>query len=196
MNNKIIGVCSFLAGAAIGAVVTWKLVKTKYEKISQEEIEDVKEAFSKKKTLTADSKDDQTEKTVVVGEKKNYEEVITAMKYNTSGCDNKTATSNNGIQIIDPCSVGEIDDYRVCTLTYYADGVLADEVDDVVENVDDWVGSDSLKRFGEYEDDAVHVRNDRLKVDFEILLDNRKFSDVVPNKSRFVKEDNEDEDKE
>ena len=65
------------------------------------------------------------------------------------------------------------------SLTYYADGVLADENDEVIEDVEDAVGIDSLNRFGEYEDDSVFVRNDARKCDYEILLDQRTYSEVV-----------------
>ena len=37
----------FAAGAAIGSAVTWKLIKTKYEQIANEEIESVKEFFGR-----------------------------------------------------------------------------------------------------------------------------------------------------
>ena len=33
----------FLAGGAIGSVITWKLVKTKYETIANEEIDSMRE---------------------------------------------------------------------------------------------------------------------------------------------------------
>ena len=46
MNCKFINVLMFAAGAAIGSAVTWKVVKTKYERIAQEEIESVKEAYA------------------------------------------------------------------------------------------------------------------------------------------------------
>jgi hypothetical protein len=45
MNNKVIGIIAFAAGAAVGSVATWKLVKTKYEKIAQEEIESIREVY-------------------------------------------------------------------------------------------------------------------------------------------------------
>ena len=45
--------------------------------------------------------------------------------------------------------------------------------------MDEIVGKESLNHFGEYEDDSVFVRNDRLKRDYEILLDQRNYSDVV-----------------
>ena len=41
---------------------------------------------------------------------------------------------------------------------------------------DDVVGMESLTHFGEYEDDSVFVRNDRLKCDYEILMDERTYS--------------------
>ena len=80
--------------------------------------------------------------------------------------------------VISPDEFGEFAGYDTVSLTYYADRVLADDNDDVIEEVDDVVGTESLSHFGEYEDDSVFVRNDRLKCDYEILLDQRKFSDV------------------
>ena len=45
MNNTFKNVLIFAAGAFIGSAVTWKLVKTKYEKIAQEEIDSVKDFY-------------------------------------------------------------------------------------------------------------------------------------------------------
>lgn len=80
--------------------------------------------------------------------------------------------------VISPDQFGELDDYETCSLTYYADGVLTDDTNTVIDNVDEVVGTDSLTHFGEYEDDSVFVRNDRHECDYEILLDNRRFSDI------------------
>ena len=46
MNCKFTNVLLFAAGAAIGSAVTWKVVKTKYDRLIQEEIDSVKEAFA------------------------------------------------------------------------------------------------------------------------------------------------------
>jgi hypothetical protein len=80
--------------------------------------------------------------------------------------------------VITPEAFMEHEDYDHVTLTYYADGVLADENDEIIDNVDDVVGLESLKHFGEYEDDSVYVRNDGRKIDYEILLDNREYSEI------------------
>ena len=46
--NKAGGLFIFVAGAAFGSFVTWKLLRDKYEQIAQDEIDSVKEVFSKK----------------------------------------------------------------------------------------------------------------------------------------------------
>ena len=53
------------------------------------------------------------------------------------------------------------------------------ECDDVIYNVDNVIGEDSLNHFGEYEEDSVFVRNDSMATDYEILRDLRAYSDVV-----------------
>lgn len=45
------------------------------------------------------------------------------------------------------------------------------------------IGFESLGHFGEYEDDSVFVRNDRLKTDYEILLDEENYSDSYARNS-------------
>ena len=80
--------------------------------------------------------------------------------------------------VISPYDFGELDGYSQVELTYYADGTLEDEDYNIVTDVDELIGSDSLLTFGEYEDDAVFVRNDRLRADFQILKDYRTYEDA------------------
>ena len=51
MNNKVIGAIGFVAGAAIGSLVTWKIVETKYKRIAEEEIASVNALYSGKKKV-------------------------------------------------------------------------------------------------------------------------------------------------
>ena len=82
--------------------------------------------------------------------------------------------------VISPEEYGEIDDYNLYSYTYYADKVLADEYNEPIEDVDSIIGLESLKHFGEYGDDSVYVRNDELKADYEILLDDEKYEVLFP----------------
>ena len=46
MNSKRWVLLAFIAGAGIGSVCTWQLLKRKYEQIAQEEIDSVKAAYA------------------------------------------------------------------------------------------------------------------------------------------------------
>ena len=75
MNKTILSnVGMFVAGVAIGSLATWKLVKTKYEQIAQEEIDSVKEAFSKRGDKPSDKEDEGIEE--ADSEKKSFDRVI------------------------------------------------------------------------------------------------------------------------
>jgi hypothetical protein len=74
------------------------------------------------------------------------------------------------------------DDFPQNTLTYYAgDDILADDRDEVVDNVEDLVGTDNLVRFGHGSNDpnVVYVRNEKNSVDFEIALSTGKYAEEV-----------------
>ena len=42
----------------------------------------------------------------------------------------------------------------------------------------DLLGKDFAEHFGDYETDAVHIRNENLKVDYEICMDERSYHDI------------------
>lgn len=184
MNNFFI----FALGAAAGSIVTWKLLKTKYEKIAQDEIESMKDYISRKeqKLSNKDNVSSETQKNVEPEETTEIDEVeelVTELGYknyaDVSNSRKKEGVSVNKPYVITPEEFSDQADYAVVSLTYYADGTLADDWDNPIEDVESMVGKESLSHFGEYEDDSVYVRNDEIKTDFEILLDTRKYSDVV-----------------
>ena len=190
--SKLATVLSFVAGAAIGSVATWYVVKTKYEQIAEEEIAAVKERFTIPKDLPAEDKtEDEKEEPVLnrVQAKPSLMDYANAIRDQRYAEDPKTEVEeespldrNPVPYVVSPEEFGEIDDYETISLTYYADQVLTDDDDNVIHDVEDCVGFDSLSHFGEYEDDAVYVRNERLKTDFEILLDQRTYAEVLEKK--------------
>lgn len=173
----------FVAGLAIGSIATWKFVETKYKKIAQEEIDSVKDIFSKNNKQYNEI----TIKEPV--EQKNpffidYNDTIIQYGYKIDENKQKGGSEMGGTPyVIPPEEFNTKPDYEAVSLTYYADNVLTDEMDDIVEDVDDRIGEDSLTHFGEYEDDSVFVRNDLYKIDYEILLDERNYYDCHPDPS-------------
>lgn len=70
-------------------------------------------------------------------------------------------------------------DHEQTTLTYYeGDDVLAEQDDQVIENVDATVGDENLTRFGHGSKDnnVVYIRNERTGLDFEVLRSGGKYA--------------------
>lgn len=182
MSNKSLFSLAFIIGAATGSVATWYLLKDKYEALAQEVFlrreQELKDQ-SVKKTVAEGIKDTDKEKPDL----KEYAERLKKegyTRYSDFGSDEEEKpVSEAGPYVIPPEQFGDDEEYEQISLTYYADGVLADENDEVIEDVEDAVGIDSLNHFGEYEDDSVFVRNDARKCDYEILLDQRTYSEVA-----------------
>lgn len=174
----------FAAGAVVGVAATYNYFKTKYERIAQEEIDSVKRAFSAPQQSEVVEGDTESEDALdpTPEEIANYNSIISAQGYSESDIPvdsvRKEVKGVRAPYVIAPTDFDTEDDYEVCSLTYYADGVLADEQGNVIEDVEGMIGRDSLNTFGEYEDDAVHVRNEALRTDFEILRDLCEYSNV------------------
>lgn len=184
--SKLKGILAFAAGATIGSVVTWKLIKKKYELIAQEEIDSVIDEFTKRQNKSVklaekalDFVEEVKEEAKV--DKKDQENLVKELGYVSSSEDvKKQHVKHPKVYVIAPEISGDCD-YEIISLTYYKDGVLAYDDGEVIDNVDEIVG-DFSAHFGEYEDDSVWVRNITLETDYEILADYRKYSDVFPNK--------------
>lgn len=188
---------ALIAGAAIGSVGTWFVVKKKYERIAQEEIDSVKELYSQKpkyegpqdseeakeKAEMAREKPSVAEYARKISEKQGYTSYDGySKKEEESTVVPKPITPGERPYVIPPEEFGEFDDYSKISLIFYADQVLCDDADIPVDNVDEIVGFDSLNHFGEYEDDSVFVRNDARKCDYEILKSLRTYAEVLEEK--------------
>ena len=64
MSNKALFSLAFIIGTVTGSVVTWYLLKDKYEALAQEEIDSVKEVFLRREQ---ELKDQSVKKTVAEG---------------------------------------------------------------------------------------------------------------------------------
>lgn len=209
---------TFVIGVTVGSAVTLYYLKDKYAKIAQDEIDSVKEVFytNLRKTVkdeetkkssnenTLKKVDDETLKNVKETSYKDYSSYKEKTKdyiiVNEEDDDEyedqpdppvSPKMMGNGDEkpyIIREDEFDEFDDYSVISLYYYADKKLADDNDQLVEDVDDVVGFKSLEIFDEHDIDTLYVRNDRLKVDFEILRCLQNYSDIIESKP-YLRED-------
>lgn len=174
----------FLAGGAIGSVVTWKLVNTKYEQTIEnknEEIVFLRDRYSKNNNGVKgpdDGMENADELTVQeIRDKVQELGYINEQVMRDKEIEKEDEENMERPYVIAPEESWE-QDYPMITLTYYeGDGVLADDRNKIIENIDELVGEDFADHFGEYEDDTVYIRNDAMEVYYEILRDFGKYSE-------------------
>lgn len=190
MNNilNLSNVVAFVAGTAIGAVVTWKFVEAKYKKIAQEEIDSVKETFSNRAEFEPDCEEETPDTDDSHDERSEYVDILEKEGYVKYNKTEKEMAKVAKPYVISPNECGDCD-YEVVSLKYYADKVLTDEDDIPIQDVDGIVGYDSLTTFGQYEDDSVFVRNDDMKSDYEILLEPENYSDIAKSKPHLAEDE-------
>lgn len=187
---------AFVLGVTTGAFATWYYARKRYELIAQEEIDSVKEAFAKKmpsktvedkeepKTAVDISREtDSLSKYARVLEKSRYTHYSKNEEFEAPADSMDISEREKAVPyVIPPENFGEFENYDCVSFTYYADNVLADDGEERVTDIEGTVGSESLNHFGEYSDDSVYVRNDRLKIDYEILKDERTYEELLESK--------------
>ena len=196
--NKII---AFILGAGVGAGAMAYVCKTKYEVMIQEELDDIKAAYKEKlreagigEELEEVMNDDfvtstNDEESVMEYANKlskkahtNYSSMSTRKDVDEEIPKNVVIEEEldvvkQKIQVITPDEYGDNADYDTLTLNLYLDGIVTDEDDDPISHVEDIIG-DALEHFGEYEEDRLFVRNDANHTYYEVLRDERNYSEV------------------
>ena len=191
MNSKVSFILGTIIGAGIGVASTYSYFKDKYEKLAEEDFNS-RRAFDQDKKDETDETDETEEhvaektadsRTVYKPSIAEYAAILQKEGYvnysDMSEKEHKQKAVVDRPYVIEPSEFGEFDDYEKISLTYTADGVLLDDMNEIVDDIEETVGEDSLERFGEYEDDAVHARNDAKKCDYEILLDQRNYQEIL-----------------
>lgn len=185
-----------LFGGFTGFASAKYLLKEKYRRKSDEDIASVKETY--RKVLSEMKADEPVE---AAEEKRAEPVVLSAARVNADRAREKGDVSQymhyakmyggeekqigkTSPTIITPEEFGEKEGYEQVSLTWYADEVLADMDDHRLDDaeIEQKVGHDAMEHFGEYENDSVFIRNDELKCDYEILMDHRKYADVLEDK--------------
>lgn len=200
MNSTLNKVLIFAAGAAVGSVVTWKAIESKYAQMAREEVEAVRDLYRESHIDDGPENEyDPEEDRVVDGDemtkaqyRAQYRDMLGSEGYvNYSGGDSNIE-SDEGVPnvkkpyILSPAEFSSDEAYQTETLFYFEDEVLTDDDYNPIEDVEGMVGEESLTTFGQYEDDAVYVRNERYLTDYEIILEPRRFADLPKSKPRSM----------
>ena len=181
--NKLKLFLSFALGAAAGSFASWQLLKNKFKQIADQEIAEVKARY-----VEVYGNKEEAPEELPAPEKKNTEQDIKeyAAMLAKTGYVNYSNTKELEEETNKPYVVAAndfSDDFELVTLTYFNDGVLADKDLNIITDLKGTVGEDFARYFVDELDDAVYIRNDVNKCEYEILRDEYDYADAVARSS-------------
>lgn len=193
---KLSHVIAFVAGAAVGYFAANYLLKDKYEKRFQKEVSSTIEAFKSnkneeyKKDDEVNFKDEKLKDIsddIVVADIKEYAKNIGKHDYSEVKDEKPSEEGEDNIDHTKPYIITEeeVDAYMNYSITqwnYYADGVLTDENNEVVEDVSTTIGKEAFEYLKRTSESAIYVRNDLLELDYEILKNEMTYAELLEEK--------------
>lgn len=85
-------------------------------------------------------------------------------------------------------------DYEIIPMMLYADGVVAGDDDHEIEDYERILGIDIAKKFHQYEyDDVVYIKDDRLRVIYEISRSAKTYEEQLYQHPELMQEDGDEE---
>lgn len=179
--KSIKGIFIFVIGVVAGTFAGAQIAKNKYEEIANEEIEEIRAYYKEREKEVKEVEEPKTieapEEEEVKEEIKEYSNIIRRGNYVANDEEEQT-NIQYAPYTIDPSEFGKDGEYDTMTCTYFADGVLVDDVDQEFEDWDLHVGKHHVDIFNEFpEATCVYVRNDLDGMDYEILKDDWCWSD-------------------
>ena len=205
MNKSVIFFLGIGAGGIIGGVVGFFLAKKKYEHLADEEVESVKDSFSKyfehdkvkedklnhmPAPETSSVIQEEHKDTPIVDYSARYQSSING--YSSSVPNERDKLPETSVVSGDPANIFIItpkefneSEYNAVTLFYYKDGVLSNDNYEPLNAVEitSMIGDQALDSFGTYGTDSVYVQNDNNKTVYEIILEDDNYTDIVANDS-------------
>lgn len=162
------------AGAALGSTVTFFAVRKHFSDKAEHDIQEIRDYYAKKQLPEQEAEASVPDQPTL----DHYTDIIASQNYATAE-DAKIVVPETRnmtqIEVIDADEYGNREGYdAILSYTYYTNGVLTDENNDPLsqESITNMVGSDFYKKFV---DDVLYIRNNEMKCDFEILLDETEY---------------------
>lgn len=186
MKTKFYCAVSFAIGGISGFLFANHVLKEKYDKIVEEEVESIKASFRKYQIDQEAEKESEEEIEAV---KQEYEELVDNLGYSTISEDmveESPEPNENEVHhmIISEDQFGKIEDYETITLLLLQDGVMVDDDYDRMSDEEiQWaIGDVDLKAFAKSDAETMYIRNNRIKVYYEIVKDDQTYAEVVQSK--------------
>ena len=175
MSESLSKVFIFVTGAAVGAVATW-IVMDKKCKLLEEDVDSAREFYlanrEESEVTIAETRAPEPKPDI-----NEYINKVNDLGYSNSD-EEKEDDDKNYPYVIEPDEYGC--GYEEKSLTYWADGILSDDEDDsIIEDIETVFGIevDLLDQFDE--NGVIHIRNDELKTDYEVVKYSRTYAESI-----------------
>lgn len=183
-NGLFIGLAA-IAGFGAGAATGYLVAKKKFDDRVNEEVESVRQIY--RPQVTEEPEPERPERELQHSDlnKPNimeYHKIVSQNGYDGNNDQEPDEEESVDTKIISPEEFGTNETYEQISLTYTEDGYLLDEDDEPMEDPENFIGMPAKEveqHFGEYEDDSVFVRNDDAETYYEILMSNKRYTDMT-----------------
>lgn len=199
MKTKVKDILVFITGAVSGAAGMFIFIKNKWQKDFEAKRQEMIEYYENKKdkeskpvpekvketTKESDIKETSIEDAKKIIHRCNYSKVSDASEKtkNTAPILNDAEYSTSPYEI-DSREFGSQEMYGMVTLYLYDDGEVRTDKYELLddEDIENYIGN-LLERLADLRDadpdmDSFYVRNDRLKTDYEILIEAGRYEDM------------------
>lgn len=173
----------FAGGVAIGSASCFWALKNHYERIAQEEIDNMRNELQDRLSEAPEpSKNEEKEEDDISIEMQPETTDISDYKVITKPYDYSGTMNDDMVQAavitVSDYSDPDYDNYSKVNLVYYEDSVLAYESNgSIIEEPERILGSEWMTRFGEDVAGTVYVRNFDTQTDYEIEQSSDLYSD-------------------
>lgn len=199
MTRKWIGrALIFVSGMVVGATLyqAYQNYKAKKAREGNSQKQDLKEEESKVETASTEMlyKEDLPELTEE--EQQVYKQTLSELGYSEPQEPPKFFGPYDARPhpISEDEYVQNEDDYDIIPMMLYADGVVAGDDDHEIEDYERILGFDITKKFHQYEyDDVVYVKDDRLRVIYEVSRSAKTYEEQLRQHPNLLQEDGDEE---
>lgn len=175
----------FVGAFGLGFGTCYLALRARFDRLVDEQIDAINQAFDREmgelgfevsKEAPAKTTDNKIFKTEI--KKHNYDQFFTP-KSNESEGDAEAGLEEEspkeggfvGPYIIDAAQFASDRSLDKITLTYYVNADLVCEEEEEIDDVEAAIGTDFKNHFHDDEEGVVYVRNEKLGVDYEVILD-------------------------
>ena len=181
MTNNSNNMLAFVFGCAFGSVVTYFIAKNvfaqKFEQYKADETEKLEMRIQRDIAKAHSDHDHIIREYGYVG-RDTPEEV-----------EEQEVQSDESTYYISIDEYGELYDHETYNLIMYADGILVDEDDEIVDDPSSLLGKDiydRLRNGNATESDSYFIRNDAKKCDYEVSLSAITYREIAYEKPNIV----------